>query len=441
MAVVKAIDPSNVQFVTQIQQFESTGRVIKGEMIGGRLKKDFSIFAKEHYNIKQAIRVAPNPYTNGTWLMLEDIPNDALVQFVFDESWTKTASMTVSCDQPRFVKNYEAVWSKSNEFTFAGYLYKKYIVDQFGSAIDVSDDMSSTNYTVHVDTADACSSLGELSNAFKDFGNKCSTWTTTTTGDSPWITYGSGTGTSIKSPWVYDAPGVQKGTLVLNGRDIGDEFEKANPVEKGNNKMTANMVNFDFGPVRGENVHISMYGVAIRNKDGRWVAYDKSNADIVDVEIFNFSGGNLMYKMPVGVDKVSEGDVIVHGKVPMIVLHVNFNDNGKVTSFTAVDPYAGEQKTILPTKNMFNLNFVTKIVSLMDSCGGLEANESNPFGNVLPLMMMSGENGDIDPMALMLMMNGSNTQMDSNMLLMLALSGKNTANELLPMMMLMNNNR
>ena len=63
----------------------------------------------------------------------------------------------------------------------------------------------------------------------------------------------------------------------------------------------------------------------------------------------------------------------------------------------------------------------------MDMCGGANtATADQPFGNMLPLLMMSGDKGkSVDPMMLMLMMSngGGNTNMFSNPMMMYALMG------------------
>jgi hypothetical protein len=121
----------------------------------------------------------------------------------------------------------------------------------------------------------------------------------------------------------------------------------------------------------------------------------------------------------VALSQVAVGDVVIHNKKPMFVIDADLP--GK--NLTVVDVYAGEQKQIIPTVNMFGFNFITKVISLMDMCGVNTATEDQPFGNMLPLLMMSGDNKNIDPMMLMLMMsNGNgNANMFNNPMMMYAL--------------------
>jgi hypothetical protein len=253
--------------------------------------------------------------------------------------------------------------------------------------------------------------------------------------------------TTIASNTLYVNDGISINDYIDN--KIYQAFEKKNEPtenENANNKgdKTMNMMNFDFGAVRGDSVHLSMYGIAIKNKNGRWASYDAKSQSIMDVEVFNVGGQNYLYKMPVGVDDVKVGDVIIHSKVPMFVTAINKSEDGKVLSFKAVDPYAGEEKTVLPLKNMFNFNFVTKIVSIMDGFGGFSADEKNPFGNMLPLMVFGDNDADIDPMMLMLMMNaqGDGAGINQNLLLALALNKESGSKDnMLPMLMMMGMNK
>lgn len=211
-----------------------------------------------------------------------------------------------------------------------------------------------------------------------------------------------------------------------NGTITCKTLETDKIIIKGEGNRTMKGFNFDFGAVDGNKIHMSMYGMAVKNAAGTWVSYDKDNKDIIDVDILNFDAGKFMFKMPVAVKEVAVGDVIIHNRVPMFVTKVND------TSFTAVDVYAGEEKNIIPTKNMFGFNFVTKVVSFIDM-NGMSAD--TPFGNMLPFMLMS-DNKDIDPMMLMMMMGNGNFDM-SNPMMMYFMMKDSKDNDMLPLLMMM----
>lgn len=207
--------------------------------------------------------------------------------------------------------------------------------------------------------------------------------------------------------------------------------------KKGNNKMKA--FNFDFGPCTNDNIRMSMYGLAVKNANGTWVSYNPESKEIIDVDIFNFDGGKFLYKMPVAIKDIAPGMVIVHNRKAMFVIEIG--DSG----ITVVDPQAGEEKKILPTKNCFNFNFYTRVVSLFDSFMKSPENApsaENPFGNMLPFLMLSENSGEFDMNTmLMLSMMGGQTGMDFSknpMMMYFLMKDSKNADDLLPLMFMGN---
>jgi hypothetical protein len=192
--------------------------------------------------------------------------------------------------------------------------------------------------------------------------------------------------------------------------------EMYKPIQVNDNKKeNENMkgFNFDFGTCENNNVRLSMYGMAIKNTAGEWVSYNPVASEIINVDIFNMEdGGKYLFKMPVGIKDVAVGDIIVHNKVPMFV--TNIIDGGK--AFDVIDAREGECKKVIPTKNMFGFDVMTKIVSLFDAFMG-SPTADQPFGNMLPFLMMG--DGKVDPMMAFMLMNQQNgTNMMNNPMMM-----------------------
>lgn len=167
--------------------------------------------------------------------------------------------------------------------------------------------------------------------------------------------------------------------------------------------------NFTFGPVNANTVRMSMYGLAVKNKSGTWVSYNAANDEIMDVEIFNFDGAKFLFQMPVAINAVQAGDVIVHAGVPMFVQEVYEK------TLYAIDPVYGEKKEILLTKSPFGFNFVTKVVNFLDGAFGTSTtpDANNPFGNMWMFMAMGDDKLDMETVLMMSMVggNGMNPQM------------------------------
>lgn len=207
--------------------------------------------------------------------------------------------------------------------------------------------------------------------------------------------------------------------------------------ERNKKKEEKNMknFNFDFGPCTDDQVHVSMYGIAVKNRAGSYVSFDPATKQIVDVDIMNFTGAKYVYKMPSAIKDVKAGDVVIHNRVLMIVIEIPESTNN---TLICVDVINGEEKRVIPSMSPFGFNFITKLVSLFNFATS-NASTDNPFGNMLPFFMMSEDN-DIDPMMLM-MLGGGKFDM-SNPMVMFALMGdhKDTKN-LMPLFLMSQMNK
>lgn len=197
-------------------------------------------------------------------------------------------------------------------------------------------------------------------------------------------------------------------------KDFSNTLKNKKETDKAMN--TANVFNFDFGPVTGSNIRMSMYGYAIPNVTGKYVSYDVENDQMMDVQILNFNCDGMFYKVPKALSKIDEGDVVFHNGVPVFVEDVDGN------RLKVIDPKDGTEKTIMPAQSPFGFDYVTTLVSLVDGfCGECDPDEDNPFGNMLPFLFMS--NGDMKNNLLPLMLMGEGKMDFSNPLMLLALSG------------------
>lgn len=203
---------------------------------------------------------------------------------------------------------------------------------------------------------------------------------------------------------------------------------------KGNNMK---MFNFDFGPIKDNDaIRMSPYGLAVKNVNGTYQAYDKKNGEIMDVDIFNFKADNMFFKMPVAIDAIEAGDVIIFNRRPCFVF--GFSEQGDVI---AIDIAMGEKKTILPSKSPFgNFSFITKIVSLFDNMMTTPSKD-NPLGNMWMLALLDDDNKSMkDILPMMMLMNGANDMTGFNPMMLYFMSDKTDSDKdwLLPMLMMNN---
>ena len=207
-------------------------------------------------------------------------------------------------------------------------------------------------------------------------------------------------------------------------------YEKKDNKEK-ENKMKG--FNFDFGKITNDSIRMSMYGMAVKNASGVWTAYDKNTGDLMDVDVFNFDGSNFLFKMPVAIKDIAVGDVIIHARKPMFVI-----SKTEAGDLIAIDPVAGEKKTIMPSKNMFGFNFAIKVVSLFDNLMGQTPTSENPFGNMWMLMLMDGKSDMKDIMITMMLMNQASGSTNTFNPMMLMLMNDGDMKDMAIPLMLMN---
>ena len=174
------------------------------------------------------------------------------------------------------------------------------------------------------------------------------------------------------------------------------------------NKMNINLNNlFDFGPINDDVVMYSPYGLAFRNSNNQYLTYNPTTKKTTDVTGLTIDLEGLIYKIPVGLNSVKPGDIIVHNGKPVCVEGIEDH------SVICVDIENSELKTVIPPTNIFGFNYVTKITPLFN-LGSANPSEDNPFGNIMPYLLFSTLSGsagasgfDIQTLLLMSLLNGN----------------------------------
>ena len=289
--------------------------------------------------------------------------------------------------------------------------------------LDTKDETASTasssidwGYRSTASTASSIIGGGGVGDTIKVDANSCITY-------SPYNTATISIGDNLTS--CIDTIEERINKLETNNDDVKG---------KGNNMK---MFNFDFGPIKDNDaVRMSPYGLAVKNVNGTYQAYDKKNGEIMDVDIFNFKADNMFFKMPVGIDAVSAGDLIIFNRKPCFVF--GFSEQGDVI---VIDIALGEKKTILPSKSPFgNFSFITKIVSLFDNMMATPSND-NPLGNMWMFALLDDDNKSMkDILPMMMLMNSTNGMTGFNPMMLYFMSNKADSDKdwLLPMLMMNN---
>ena len=226
---------------------------------------------------------------------------------------------------------------------------------------------------------------------------------------------------------IYDVDVYSEQLFAYCNSLIKQNTNNINNTTEGEKEMKG--FNIEFGSCEKDNVRLSMYGLAVKNASGEWVSYDSNTDSIINVDIFNFGNGKFLYKMPVAFKDIAPGDLLIHNKKPVFVTSVE-------DGIKAIDIMAGEKKEVLLTRNMFNFEYATKVVSLFSMTN---ASSDQPFGNMLPLLMLEESNGDASNILPFLMMQG-NVDFSNPMMMYFLMKDGGNGDSMLPLLLMMNAN-
>lgn len=298
----------------------------------------------------------------------------------------------------------------------------KSMYDLFGdiaNAIDFSDPKSSL-HMYNAETGDETMTIS----------NSVNVGTGSTAGNA--YVYSTTTYPNTNSTWQINIPNsnFEPYNITIDGKTLNDYLRDCVSEEltksKEEKKDMFGFSKFQFGPIKDGSVALSIRGVAVKNAAGEWVCYDEKADEIVSVDGLTFDCSGMIYAMPVAIKDIQMGDVIIHNK------HYCYVMDGDENLLQVIDVSDSSVKEIMPTKSPFGFNFITKVVSLIDTKG---ANADNPFGNVLPFMMMKDGNFD-DIMPLLLMNGNGGFKMDNPMMMYFLMSKNSNMRDMLPFLLM-----
>lgn len=242
-----------------------------------------------------------------------------------------------------------------------------------------------------------------------------------------------------------DAINASKGIISFSDSKLYDgtnnvygcDKDEINTINSGGNDMNTNMFgnmfkNMKFGKIETNEIKYSMKGIAIRTNDHDYVCY---NPDLTFTNVGNMVMDIPVFAMPVSKEQIKAGDVIRHNDLWVIVNSVT------PTEIKVARPYTREIVSVIPETSIFGFSFYTKVINPFENFGAT-ATADNPFGNILPLMLMSG--GDTknsnDMLMMMLAFGGGKIDFSNPMMMYMLMGDKSNTNDMLMMMMLSGNN-
>lgn len=195
--------------------------------------------------------------------------------------------------------------------------------------------------------------------------------------------------------------------------------------------MFGNMFkNMKFGRLNTDEIKYSFNGIAFKTSDGDYVTY---NDDFTFTNVADMIIDMPIFAMPVSREQISVGDVIRHNDTWVIVNEVSD------TEIKVAKPWTKEIVTVIPETSIFGFSFYTKIMNPFEGLGK-EANADNPFGNILPFLMMQNDGGDsMNPMMMAMMFGGGKIDMSNPMMMYMMMSQNKEIDPMMIMLMMGNN--
>lgn len=236
-------------------------------------------------------------------------------------------------------------------------------------------------------------------------------------GPSPTIDATSPICTHISSPIYTYEPTIKP-----------EEIKEDNKMSKIFDSVSKNM---QFGKFNTSAIKYSLTGIAFRDKQGGFFTYNNG----VATDVTGMTIDSPMFAMPIGIADIKPNDVILFKDNPVIV-KAKTEDGIKV-----IDPLAGEVTTIIPETNIFNFNYTSKVINPFENMAAT-ASPNNPFGNLLPLMMIGDgitkdNDGNMMKFFMISQMMGGKMDFTSNPMMLYFLMNDNGDNDFFPIMMLM----
>ena len=160
--------------------------------------------------------------------------------------------------------------------------------------------------------------------------------------------------------------------------------------------------NLGFGKLRGDRFKLSMNGIAVAQKNtGKYVVYNKDNNEFVDATNTVFDIKDALFVLP--AVEVNVGDTIIHEDKPYFI--VDTTNEIKAVSYDDCT-----QTVLIPKSTMFGIKYFTKVFSMF---GDSFASTGDIFSNPMMLMaLMEGKNSDLTQ--LMLLSSLNNGELGSN---------------------------
>jgi hypothetical protein len=193
------------------------------------------------------------------------------------------------------------------------------------------------------------------------------------------------------------------------------------------------------GKDESSNFALSFNGLAVRTPDNRFVVpqlSDDGAVKLIDVTCLTIAADPYVFRIPVSVDDVEPGHLLVRSDSPFSLLFVEKNLGG--SRIQGIDPRSDEAVEILvPDKSLAVPTMLVRVVSLFDRLDGIteedddDATGAGSLSRLLPFLLAGGGGlgtvGGNSPALLALALSLSkSSKFDARLAVLLMASGNQT---------------
>lgn len=185
--------------------------------------------------------------------------------------------------------------------------------------------------------------------------------------------------------------------IVLSSRlEIDSDNKCQSPLAESEGKGTMDNLfgNMGFGRLNSQRFKLSMNGIAVSQNNGKYVVYNKDNNEFVDVTNMLFDIKDALFLLP--AVEVNVGDTVVHEGKPYYIVDT-------ANEIKAVSYEDCTQTVLIPKSTMFGIKYFTKVFSMF---GDNFASNGDLFNNPMMLMaLIEGKNTDLTQLMLFSSLN------------------------------------
>lgn len=174
---------------------------------------------------------------------------------------------------------------------------------------------------------------------------------------------------------------------------INSKIEIKQNKNKGKNVMDKVFNSFMPSKIKEGSIALTMEGgIAIRNKDGSFVSFNKETKTLVDHMGMVFGEDKMSdfgIIMPVNKNQIKIGDVILIDNDFSFVSEIVKSDTGEDFGLRVVNASTASENSIVDRKNNFiNAPTIKKLTTFFDMSGNTPIPDANSAGGMNPLMFL-----------------------------------------------------